>query len=168
MSSVKLTIKNADFSTNALGVIIEGDITLSLFTSKRNYRGYSMNGFHNGDFGFFYTSSPADTWSTFAVDVSRFIGMKVRITYNNGYSANINGNGAFLNASAPAFSQGFGQNSSTTQFDNYQQYLVGLICPVESADDGNVDLTAEYTVPVGAKWLVFTSKSAGVAVILAD
>ncbi len=171
MSSVKLVIKNADFSDNAVGVIVDSDISLSLFTSIRNYRGYSADSLASGDFCMFYSPTPEDTWSSFAVDVSRFVGRKVRVTYNNGYSSGIHGNGAFLNDSAPDFTEGFGdvnQLIGAGTYLNFQPYLVGLICPVESADDSNVDLSVEYTIPVGAKWLVFTSKSAGVAIILAD
>lgn len=171
MSSVKLTIKNADFSVNALGIIVESNINLDLLTSIRNYRGYSADSYENGDFSMFYTDTPADTWSSFAVDVSRFVGRKVSVTYNNGYSSGIHANGAFLNADAPAFTEGFGdvnQKVGSNTALNLQDYVLGLICPVTSNDDANTDLTEEYTIPVGAKWLVFTSKSAGVAIILAD
>lgn len=167
MSSVKLVIKNADFSDYPVGTIVESDITLNLFTSVRNYRGKSdTSSQEHGDFTMLYSSTPANTWSSYAVDVSRFVGRKVRITYNNGYAASVMANGAFLNESAPAFTEGFGTQTSTRT--NLQQYVVGLICPVSSSEDSNIDLTAEYTIPVGAKWLVFTSKSAGVAIILAD
>jgi hypothetical protein len=171
MSSVKLVIKNADFSDNAVGVIVDSDINLSLFTSIRNYRGYSSSQSYDGDFIMFYLADPADTWSSYAVDVSRYIGRTVRITYNDGYGASIFGNGAFLNEHAPNFTEGFGSTGHTIARETaieLQDYLVGLICPVESADDSNIDLTVDYTIPVGAKWLVFTSKSAGVATILAD
>lgn len=160
MVSVKLVIKNADFSVNACDVIIDSDITLQLITSIKYFRCLQSENYGGN---FYTTYQTAANWHCYAVDVSRFVGRTVRITYSDGYASDIYANGAFLNASAPGFSEGFGKKDMG-QDTSLNQYVVGLVCPVEE-NEANIEITNDYTVPLGAKWLLFESKTTGVVTV---
>ena len=165
--SKKLIIKDADFSENALAVIMDGDVTLSLRTSAISggqcQRCGCQASIYSGHFAIFRTSTSSGTWHTYIADVSSFVGKTVQVKYSNGYSANVTANGAFLNESAPAFQDGW---TPVVQTD-YSSYAIQTICQVAS-EESNVELTKTYTIPSGAKWLMWSSKTQGEAIVLAE
>lgn len=165
--SKKLIIKDADFSENALAVIMDGDVTLSLRTSAVSggqcQRCGCTDSYNSGHFSIYRTSTSSGTWHTYVADVSPFVGKTVQVKYSNGYAAAITANGAFLNSSAPTFQDGW---TPVTPAD-YSSYAIQTICPVEEAES-NVELTKTYTIPSGAKWLMWSSKTQGEAIVLAE
>lgn len=165
--SKKLIIKDADFSENALAVIIDGDVTLALRTSAvsggQNQRCGCQASICSGHFAIYRTPTSSGTWHTYVADVSSFVGKVVQVKYTNGYGASITANGAFLNSSAPTFQDGW---TPVAQAD-YSSYAIQTICPVEEAEN-NVELTKTYTIPSGAKWLMWSSKTQGEAIVLAE
>ena len=164
--SKKLIIKDADFSENALTVITDNYVILPLSTSgiSTNCQRCGCNtGTLSGKFCLYVTGKTAGTWHTYIADVSQFIGRAVQVKYTNGYAASITANGAFLNSSAPTYEDGWTPVGQT----NLDSYMIEKICQVDE-DESNVELTKIYTIPNGAKWLMWCSKTQGEAIVLGE
>lgn len=161
----RLIIKNSDFSENSLAVIADKDITLPLIASSINkpYQRCGLSLIENDGRFRLFKSSIGISWRTYIADVSTFVGRTVKVKYSNGYSEYIKANGAFLSTSAPTF-----KNNWTAIDDNdFYKYVLQPICPVTEVES-NVEIAKTYAVPQGAKWLMWSSKTTGEVIVLAE
>lgn len=152
-----IIIPDADFSSCA----IQSEDALTLIRSAEKVRALkvssgsqiSKNNNNLTSLIFVETSNNYGGY-TYAINVQNFVGRQIRITFCDGYGSTILANGGFLETISININinnEGWSPSSAT------EVTYISEVCEVTSAES-NVWVTKTYTVPSGAKYLLFTSK----------
>lgn len=107
-----------------------------------------------------FISNSAYEGHTYCVDVRQLAGRQIEITFCVGYGPNILGNGGFLldKVDGVNFVDGWSTTPPTSGSASFTS--VNFISTVGeiTSEESNTWVTKTYTVPQGAKYLLFTSK----------
>lgn len=152
-----LIISNADFS--AVGIRTDG---LYIFRSVVKPSVIRAAEGHEGSYGGFSDVLIYDPSATmnfirhvYCVDVRGVVGRDISIKFCVGYGQSIQAWGGFIGTGLQGitFEDGW---TPTTEYTSLR--FISTVCEITS-EESNVWVTKTYTVPQGAKYLLFTSKS---------
>lgn len=151
-----LIIKGADFSANGIkrgGIVVyrsaKNAVVMSVAQGQEQYYGgYRDLIAYDAD------ESLSFLRYVYCVDVRGAVGMDINITFCVGYGSNILSYGGFVETLPSGIVIGDGWAPPKRYTPMNFLTVVGTI----TSEESNVWVTKTYTIPVGAKYLFFTSK----------
>lgn len=154
-----IIVPNADFSASA----IPQDDTLQLVRSAETVRVLKVTSDQASDYGgFSQVCFMGNSYQgyTYAADVRRFIGRQVRITFCVGYHETILANGGFLSSLPSGLDVSQNGWAPTGGYGTIHALGLSFIstAAVITSGEANTWVSKTYTIPSGAKYLLFTSK----------